>query len=222
MSTSDWLENFPDLRRLSAEEQQYLTVAASSLVLPPDQILFTAGSLCQQYLLVVDGCVRVQQISRSGREMLLYRIGPGESCILTTACLFSERPYPAMGITEGPVVAVTLSQAEFSQLVGCSEGFRRFVFRSYGERLAELLMLIETVVFTRLDVRLARRLLELAPHQAELCVTHQKLALELGSAREVISRALKNFADQGWIEQHPRQIVIRDRAALKRVIQSED
>lgn len=170
---------------------------------------------------MLEGQIRVQQISAGGREIVLYRIGPGESCILTTACLFSHRPYPAMGITETAVKAISLPKSVFDQLIGQSGLFREFVFNAYGNRLTDLLTLVEEVVFTRLDIRLARKLLDLGKHTQIIHITHQTLATELGSAREVISRALKEFALRGWIRRGSGQIEIIQMQGLQQLANSE-
>ncbi len=178
-------------------------------------IVFHPGDVCQHYLLVAQGSVRVQQVSPQGREVILYRIGPGESCILTTACLFSERPYPAMGVADTDVKALAFPQKDFHEAIAASGPFRAFVFHSYGQRLLDILAAIEAIVFTRLDVRLARKLLSLSTGQAPIPITHQALALELGSAREVISRALRDLEQRGWIRRQLAHIEILDTHALE-------
>ncbi len=217
----NWVQHFPLLAELGDGPEKNLLVSAQSIHLGAGAIVFHAGAPCQQYLLVLEGQIRVQQTSAAGREIVLYRIGPGESCILTTACLFSHRPYPAMGITESVVTAVSLPKAAFARLVGASELFREFVFTAYGNRLTDLLSLVEEVVFTRLDVRLAKKLLDLGGTTAIIHITHQTLATELGSAREVISRALKAFETRGWIQRSPGEIRIIHPQSLRQLAYSD-
>ena len=175
----NWFQNFPLLARLDDGPEKNLLITARPITWGSGEIVFHAGAPCHQYLLVLEGQIRVQQTSATGREIVLYRIGPGESCILTTACLFSHRPYPAMGITESAVRAVSLSQSVFERLVAQSGIFREFVFNAYGNRLTDLLALVEEVVFTRLDVRLAKKLLELGGATPFIQITHQALATPL-------------------------------------------
>lgn len=217
----NWFQNFPLLARLDDGPEKNLLITARPITWGSGEIVFHAGAPCHQYLLVLEGQIRVQQTSATGREIVLYRIGPGESCILTTACLFSHRPYPAMGITESAVRAVSLSQPVFERLVAQSGIFREFVFNAYGNRLTDLLALVEEVVFTRLDVRLAKKLLELGGATPFIHITHQALATELGSAREVISRALKEFEIRGWIQRSSGQIQIIHPQALRQLAHSE-
>ncbi|MDR7925977.1 Crp/Fnr family transcriptional regulator [Acidithiobacillus thiooxidans] len=220
ITLNDWISHFTSLTT-APDNEKALFNKARPVQWGSDQIIFHAGTPCNQYLLVLEGQIRVQQISAGGREIVLYRIGPGESCILTTACLFSHRPYPAMGITETAVKAISLPKSVFDQLIGQSGLFREFVFNAYGNRLTDLLTLVEEVVFTRLDIRLARKLLDLGKHTQIIHITHQTLATELGSAREVISRALKEFALRGWIRRGSGHIEIIQMQGLQQLANSE-
>ncbi|MDA8381873.1 MAG: Crp/Fnr family transcriptional regulator [Betaproteobacteria bacterium] len=212
---TDWETAFPALQGMTGPAERDFLRQGRWVQLAKGAIVFHPGDVCQHYLLVAQGSVRVQQVSPQGRELVLYRIGPGESCILTTACLFSERPYPAMGVADTDVSALAFPQTAFHEAIAASASFRAFVFHSYGHRLTDMLAVIEAIVFTRLDVRLARKLLSLSTDQALIPITHQALALELGSAREVISRALKDLEQRGWIRRQLAHIEILDKHALE-------
>ena len=160
--------------------------------------MFHTGDSCQQFILVLEGSVRVQKLSESGREIVLYRVESGQSCILTTACLLGSSPYQAEAFTETAVRAVIIPSKAFEQALDDSKQLRHFVFAGYGQRLTELLMLIDAISFGRLDCRLAARLLK--SDETPIRTTHQQLANELGTAREVISRTLKEFERQGWVK----------------------
>lgn len=213
----DWRAQFPALQQVTDPAGLEALHEARRLELPAGQAVFHAGDSCTRYFLVMAGRIRIQQMSPQGREIVLYRIGPGESCILTTACLFSHVAYPASGITETVVDAVALSAASFHRAIDASPGFRQFVFQAYGRRLTDMLMVIEEVVFTRLDVRLARKLLALSEGGPQLLITHYDLAVELGSAREVVSRALKDFESRGWVRRGTGRVEILDPQALQRL-----
>lgn len=213
---TDWLAQFPDLRALQQTKSgAVLLAAARQLRFTAGSLIFQNGSLCEQYLLVQEGQIRVQQVSVSGREIVLYRIGPGESCILTTACLFNGHAYPATGISERAGRAVAFSRQHFQAAIADNPDFRSFVFRAYGDRLTQLFALVEEVLFTRLDIRLARLLLHQGAEGDTLSITHQAIAAELGSAREVISRSLRDFEARGWILRQHREIHLLNREALK-------
>lgn len=220
-SGASWLGRFPELSVLSQDDRDLLGERAAVVNLPAGQTIFAPGHPAEQFLLVLDGTVRVQQSAASGREIVLYRVSSGESCILTTACLLSEDSYYAEGLTETPVTAVAVPRAAFDALMARSSQFRQFVFSNYAQRIADLLHVVEEVAFGRIDKRLAQRLLERAGENGELNATHQDLASELGSVREVISRHLKEFQRRGWIDLSRGRIALVERAALSRLAASD-
>ena len=181
-----------------------------------DRFVFHAGDLCQAFLMLLEGNVRVQLTSASGREVTLYRISPGGSCILTTSCLLSHEDYPAEAIAESDLVAAAIPSAVFQDALDQSHRFRNFVFDSFSTRLKNVIARIEELAFTSIDARLARVLLELHEKQVEK-VTHQDIAVELGTAREVVSRHLKRFAAEGWVELGRGRVTVVDPANLQRV-----
>lgn len=163
---------------------------------------------------MIDGSVRVQKLSESGREIVLYRVESGETCILTTSCLLSHCDYNAEAITETAVEAIALPQSTFDQALTASDQFRDFVFDAFGSRIAGLVTLIDAVAFGRMDIRLAQLLLEMTPTEGTITTTHQLLARELGTAREVISRLLKEFERHGWVALSRGHVSLLDRSEL--------
>lgn len=189
--------------------------AASRIVtIPAGTILFQDGTECANYVLVIDGAIRVQKVAENGREIVLYRVEAGQSCVLTTNCLIARDDYSAEGIAETEVRALILPAATFRALLARSEPFRDFVFSAYAARIADLLMLIEEVAFGRVDVRLAAWLRQHADRSGEIRATHQDIATELGTAREVVSRQLKEFERRGWVSLHRGRVVVTDADGL--------
>ena len=213
--TTDWMSLFPALAELEDETALRLAEISQEVRLPARQAVFHVGDSCDNFLLVLDGRVRVQMVSESGREIVLYRVDTGETCVLTTACLLGHSAYSAEGITETDVHAIVVPAQAFRDLLGQSQVLRDFVFQSYGERLTNLMVLVEEVAFGRVDIRLARLLCERTAQEGTLATTHQELAVELGSAREVISRQLKDFERRGLVKLSRGQIAIADGAALE-------
>ncbi len=198
------------LRDEVARRSAYVRVPAGSVV-------FSSGQEAANLLFVLSGGVRVSQTSESGREVVLYRVSAGESCVMTTACLLAGAPYSAEGVAETDVEAVAIPQSVFDDLAGRSSAFRAMIFEAYARRLTDLFQVIDDVAFGRVDIRLAQRLVALAAGEDELRVTHQQLAAELGTAREVVSRQLQEFQRRGWIAQSRGRIEIADRAGLARL-----
>lgn len=209
------VDQFPALRELGESSLQLLEQSAKFVQLPKGAKVFEADMPCGNYLMVVSGRVRVQQVSESGREIVLYRITGGETCILTTACLLAHEDYAAEAVTETEASAVAVPRACFDRLLAESSSFRNLVFTAYASRLTDLMLLVEEVAFGHIDVRLAQRLLSLMEPSGTIAVTHQDLAVELGTAREVISRQLKEFERRGWIRRERRRIDVVDAAALR-------
>lgn len=205
----DWTSAFPALATLDDAAKRLLRDAAHVVTVPAGSVVFSEGEPCRNYMLVLDGSVRVQKVSEGGREIVLYRVDSGQSCVLTTSCLLTQGDYNAQGIAETEVRAVILSHATFQNLLARSAPFRQFVFSSYAVRLADLLMLIEEVAFGRVDMRLAQLLVERAGKDGQLKGTHQDFAVELGTAREVVSRQLKDFERRGWVVLHRGRVEVK-------------
>lgn len=207
---------FPALEAITDRSVRELLAAAHTVQVPSGTSLFRDGGPCEAYLLVQEGTVRVQKIAANGREIVLYRVGPGETCILTTSCLLARRDYPATGVAETDVRGVAIPAGAFRKALATSGPFREFVFAEYGRRIADLIVLVEEVAFGRLDVRLAQRLLAHGNGpERSVRTTHQDLAAELGTAREVVSRQLKEFERRGWVGLHRGRIELIDRPSLQ-------
>lgn len=212
-----WKDLFPN-QQPDAELDAVLA-RAQCLTLPAGMRVFIPGAACENYLLVGRGRVRVQLLTAGGREVVLYHVDEGDSCVLTTSCLLGATTYPAEGITETGVTAFALSAEDFNQGLNTSPAFRHFVFANLGRRLTEVIVRMEQVAFAPIDARLACSLLTLSGQQRHLDLTHQALAVELGSAREVVSRHLKHFEDKGWVRLGRGSIELLDLAALQDLAQ---
>ena len=199
---------------------ELLTSQSAVIALPEGSRIFGPGQAPESYILLLEGTVRVQQASEGGREIVLYRVTSGESCALTTACLMGYQDYLAEAIAETDIRAVAVPRATFDKLIARSGDFRRFVFTAFSRRVTDLFRIIEDVAFSRMDIRLAQKLIELAKDTGQIAVTQQQLASELGTAREVISRMLAEFQRRGWIASARGSIAIEDLSALQRLAQS--
>ncbi|MBF0355678.1 MAG: Crp/Fnr family transcriptional regulator [Alphaproteobacteria bacterium] len=216
MSLPDaWTNDVPALSPLDDATRKRLLALARPLAAPAGTRLFGEGSPCQAYLILLSGTVRVQKVGENGREIVLYRVEAGETCVVTTACLMSGTDYDAEGIAETAIEAQALPMAAFRELLAASAPFRDFVFKAYATRISSLLMLIEEVAFGRIDQRLAACLIGRSQGKAEINATHQELAVELGTAREVVSRQLKEFERQGWLRLGRGQIILLATDALE-------
>lgn len=181
--------------------------------IPAGTPLFDEGAPCRGFPLVLAGEVRVARGSPGGRSIELYRVVPGEICVASTSCLFGQRSMVAHGLTTQPTELVLLDPAGFEQWVA-SPAFRHFVFGVFADRLADLMGLAEAVAFQRLDQRLAAALLGQGP---TIRTTHQQLADELGTVREIVTRLLKRFERAGWLSLGRERIELTDPGALRQL-----
>jgi CRP/FNR family transcriptional regulator len=218
--TGDWIDRFEGLKTLPEDIRADLVKGSGIVTVPSGTQVFAPGQSADNLMLLLEGTVRVQQRSETGREVFLYRVHAGESCVLTTACMLAFEEYSADGIAESEVTAVVIPRATFDDLVARSRVFREFVFTAYSRRITDLFTLVDDIVFQKMDVRLASRLLELADDAGTVRATHAFLASELGTAREVISRTLAEFQRRGWIEQSRGRVDLVGREGLARLVRS--
>lgn len=203
---------YPMLGQIDADERAaVLAREAMRATVPAGTVLFREGTPCQGFPMVLQGAVRVARGSPEGRTLELYRVTPGEICVVSTSCLFGQAALSAHGVATLPTELVLLSPAGFSRWAA-HEPFRRFVFGVFADRLADLMSLVEAVAFQRLDQRLAHALLG---HGAVVSATHQALADELGTVREIVTRLLRRFERAGWVRLARERIEIIDGAALR-------
>lgn len=215
MTIGDWTERFKGTRSLPRSVRDRLLKLGRIAAVKKGAHVFSPMNVPDSLLFLFEGRIRVSQTSDSGREIVLYRVDAGESCVLTTACMLAEEAYNAEGIAETDVIVVALPKAAFNQLVADEDAFRQFVFAAYSRRLVDLMRVVDDVAFGRIDVRLADRLLTMAGDQTEISATHQHLATELGTAREVISRTLQDFQKRDLIAQSRGRISLVDTEGLR-------
>lgn len=207
------LHLYPALEAVDAALCATVFAQAQVMTVPGGTVLFDERQPCQGFPFVLSGGVRVVKAAANGRELPLYRVLPGETCIITSSCLLGRADYNARGVAEGETTLVFLPRGQFDSLLN-SAPFRDFIFSLFAERLAELMQLVEEVAFRKLDQRLAALLLGKG---RLLHTTHQQLADELGSVREMVSRLLKGFAEQGLVALGREQVEILDPGGLRRI-----
>lgn len=209
-----WLETFPRLRQMQPD---HLSLATSSVIYPvlkPGDVAYRQGWDCPNYVMCLRGQTRVFKTSEAGREILIYQVGSGGTCVLTTQCLMAGGTFPAESIAESEATLAAIPAASFRQLMAQSDVFREFVLDDYMRLLHNMIALIDEIAFSTLDQRLAGRLLAEAGGAGAVEKTHQQLAYDLGTVREVISRYLGEWERAGWIRTARGRIEIADPAAL--------
>lgn len=205
---------YPSLKTLDQAEIEVLCHPEAVLQAAAGAELFSERQPCSGFPLLLSGSIKVVKSAPSGRELLLYRVAPGGSCVISSSCLLGHTSYTARGIAEMPLQMLMLPAIRFESLMASSTSFRDFVFHLLADRLAELMQLVEEVAFQRLDQRLAKLLLGKSD---PILLFHQALAEELGSVREIVSRLLKAFSDQGLVILGREQISVSDRQGLQQL-----
>ena len=207
------LGRFPALAALPPDLERDVQAQLQPVAVMPGTTVFDVGRACQALPLILEGRIKVSKRAENGREIRLYNVNPGELCIVTVGCLLGGAPYSATGVAETPVRALALPRPLFMRLVHEHPPFRAWVFQLFTERITGLMQLVEEVAFRKLDQRLSAWLVEHAP-RVEL--SHQAIADELGSVREIISRLLRQFEEQGWVKLGRERIEVLDIPGLRR------
>jgi CRP/FNR family transcriptional regulator len=213
MDTQGLTALYPALENLPEAARDRLAMSGVEVRLPAGACVFDEHQSCKGFPFVLEGSIRVVKPAPSGRELQLYRVTSGETCLISTSCLLGTQAYNARGVTESDCRLLLLPTAVFESLLA-EPVFRAFVFHLFADRIADLMQLIDEVAFKRLDQRLAGVLLGKG---GSLKTTHQQLADELGSGREIVSRLLKGFSEQGLVRLGREQIDILDPAGLRAI-----
>lgn len=192
------------------------------ITIPTGTKVFEPGDPCKQFVYLLRGTIRVDLVSRYGRPVTLYRFGAGQTCVLTTSCLFSGDMLNGEAIVEEEVTACVLPVSRFYEKLSSSSEFQKLVFKSFSERLASMMERIEEVTSAPIEMRLASGLLEKMDENSVVKTTHDELAKDIGTAREVISRKLSTWAKDNIIARKRGQIVVIDVSALKNFIHFSD
>jgi len=205
----------PILKNAEPQLVREFQQVASLTRIPAGRDVFIEGDRVDGIALLISGVVRVYKIGETGREITLYRFGLGESCILTASAILNQKNFPAIALVEHEAEAVIIPAQKFREWVRRYDLWSDFVFDLLSQRLASVIMIVDEVAFRRMDVRIATLLLQRSQIQDPIHITHQEIASELGSSREVISRLLEDFSEQGIIRSGRGEVEILDIKELK-------
>lgn len=183
--------------------------------IPAGKAVFTEGDDVEAIALLISGVVRVYKIGETGREITLYRFGLGQSCILTANAILSQQSFPAIATVEKEAEAVMVPASSFREWVQRYDLWRSFVYDLLSQRLVSMMEIVDEIAFRRMDARIASLLLDRCRAGSPIHITHQEIAAELGSSREVVSRILEDFTAQKVIRSARGSIEILDKSLLQ-------
>jgi CRP/FNR family transcriptional regulator, anaerobic regulatory protein len=206
-------ELYPVLRSVPQHELDATLQNARLVSLKSGTIVFEELQSCRAFPFVLSGHVRVVKRSETGREIALYSVTPGDACVVSSACLLGNKPYNAVGIVQADCELVMMPAQDFDRLMSL-QPFREFIFSLFSRRVLELMLLVDEVAFRKLDQRLARLLIGRGP---AVTVSHQDLADELGTVREMITRTLHGFAERGLVRLTRGSVEVLDAQGLERI-----
>lgn len=207
-------ERFPVLAGLTPEQQARFMSVMHFPALAAGDIAYEIDSPCPNYLMCIEGRTRIFKTSDTGREMLLYNVEEGGTCVLTTQCLLSHTNFPAESVAERPTRLAAIPASWFHTFIAEVPAFRDFVLGDYTKLLGSMLSFVDALAFQTIEQRLARRLLVDANGAAVVEKTHQQLAADIGSVREIVSRQLGSWEKKGWVSNGRGHVRIVDAAAL--------
>jgi CRP/FNR family transcriptional regulator, anaerobic regulatory protein len=213
-SAHEWIRHSSVFQQLEPEAQNLLA-PVGSLHAPKGTVLFQPGDAVKGFVLLLKGQVGVYLCGRGGRDILLYDVKPGQTCVQSTLGLLGGEAYSAEALCETDCELVLLPGPLFTSLIDRSPAFRGYVFGAFAARMQNMMHLLEQVAFVRIEARLAAALLERADAGGLVVATHQELATMIGSAREVVSRRLETLSRRGLLRLERGSVSIADRKGLR-------
>lgn len=211
------LSAFPFWAKLNTQAKKDLFTYGQKVNLPASQFICLEGDFCQHLPLIISGSVRVYKIGETGREITLYYLEPGDSCILTASCIMSQNKFPAFAVTETEVEAFTIPANIIRDWVKHNFIWQDYIFGLLSQRLANVIEIVEQVAFRRMDCRIASYLVKNGDNSLKtIQITHEKIAQELGTSREVVSRILKTFEKEGLLHLSRGKIQLENWAELNK------
>lgn len=216
-----WIElfskEFKFFNKLPNDQKSQFLESASIITLNKKEIIMNEGSICKGMIFVISGSIRVYKLSEEGKEVTLYRIGMGETCILTISCILGSSNYQAIAQVEEDANVLFIPENMFKEIFAKSHIVQKFIFDTLSLRLEEVMYIVEEIAFQRKDKRIANFLLDRFEQSTDgiIRITHEEIASELGTAREVVSRLLKDFEYKGAVSLSRGKIKIISSNKLK-------
>lgn len=226
MDKLEILGQFPFFSTAPPQLRDRIANSATQVALRAGNGFYNEGDELGVFAFVGRGDIRVYKLAPTGREIALYHVQDGESCLVNMLCVYLDKPAMASARAEADTEAIAIPAAAFRDWVATEESVRRYVFGTMAKRMVDVMMLVEEVAFRKVDERLAQLLVRRFPAGGEspgvLATTHEELAAELGTVREVVSRLLKEFERNGILMVSRGRLELRDDARLRTIAALND
>jgi CRP/FNR family transcriptional regulator len=210
---------FPVFRHIAADDRRKIMAAGQITLLAKDQLLIQYHERCQYIPFVLSGILRIFKLSPNGREMTLYRIGPGETCLISIACQIKDEAFPALAQTDEDAQLFLLPVNIYHEVLEGKSAWKDFLITTLYDHLTVVIETLEAVAFDRTDRRLVLWLLDRTGKKPGILrYTHEAVAVELGTAREVVSRLLGELKNKGMVRLGRGRIEVIDPARLAALI----
>lgn len=212
----DLKELFPFIEDIVVNE---LNINYVKKMILKGETIFNEGDVCEGVPFVIKGCVRVSKFGKNGKEMSVYRVNAGETCILSVTSVLSKSAYPLTAIAEEDVEAVIIPCDEFKLLMTASLNFQKYIYKTIIFRFQEVINIIDEIIFHSIDERVIKFLLKNTKNNGDIIeITHDKIAVEIGTAREVVSRILKEMERNNWIQLARGKVIVKKRNIIEQQI----
>ena len=208
------LDRLPFLRKASPAFQEVFFREAIQATVTKGQPICLENNQCAHLPIALTGVARVYKVSNEGKELTLYRIEAGESCILTASCILNQQVFPANAVAVTDIEAIVVPASHVNQWMHDHHDWRQYIFTLIARRLSNVIELVEEVAFQRMDVRLASYIHESSAITHVLMKTHESIATDLGTSREVVSRLLKELEQRGIVALSRGEVRVLNRDKL--------
>lgn len=215
---ADALQQYaPFWNDLTPQEQQRMLMRASRTTRPKGQMISTPGETCMGLVLIEQGTLRISMLSPDGREITLYRLQAGDICVLSASCVLQSIAFEVWIQAEEDCRWIGVPSDIVRDISESNAAFRAYLYELATERFSDVMWGMQQILFLRADARLASVLLDAAVREGNdtVSLSHEELARDMGSAREVVTRLLRQFAADGLVEVARKKIRILDEKKLR-------
>ena len=220
METDSKLTSLPYWDKLTDKEKEYVNTNSTVQTYEKGEIITVCDSMCLGMIHVLSGQIRVLMLSEEGREITLYRLKRGDSCILSASCVLRQVTFEVEMIAIEETRLLVINSAAYGKLMEQNLNVKCFSYELATKRSSSIIWVLQQILFAKFDRRLADFLLRICGETGsiEITMTKEAIAQEVNTAREVVSRMLKEFADEGLIEMKNKTIRILDKKGLEKIL----